>query len=318
MKTFAHITLCVFILLALAGCNSDVFVDDFEPSVSELELDGNGDSATIRFNTSNWNLLEVYTFFGDPTRYKVYDADGKLLEENSEYPYIKGLGKIVCDNEKVDFMIERTSPDEVKITVNENVRSVSSQFMVKASNEYESKNINITISPSDRYIFHHITYSLDAYLYDGNETSVKERFIVYNENYSQPFIITFFPFRNGYRYVNFKSDDWEAFRLLEEGNVSVEIPSMEEGSLVMKGEQVQYTTEYQKLPLPFPDTEEKKVAVPAYTNQAVILLLQYEWFETEYTLYAVHPKTGKQRTIKGTLQSKMPVNYYIKRENINE
>ena len=71
-----------------------------------------------------------------------------------------------------------------------------------------------------------------------------------------------------------------------------------------------------RLPLPFPDTEKKEISIPPKTTQRIIVLLECEWFETEYTLYAVHPKNGRQRTITGTLQSKMPGKCYIARENI--
>lgn len=54
MKTLLHIVVYIFILMGLSGCNSDVFVEDFQPSVSDVTLEGNGDSVTIRFKSSNW------------------------------------------------------------------------------------------------------------------------------------------------------------------------------------------------------------------------------------------------------------------------
>ena len=90
---------------------------------------------------------------------------------------------------------------------------------------------------------------------------------------------------------------------------------MENEWLGMNGVQAQYTSEQQALPLPFPDTEKKEISIPPKTTQRIIVLLECEWFETEYTLYAVHPKNGRQRTITGTLQSKMPGKCYIAREN---
>ena len=63
MKTFLHIAVYLLIFLGLSGCNSDVFIEDFQPSVSDVTLDGNGDSVTIHFKSSNWNLLHVYDYY---------------------------------------------------------------------------------------------------------------------------------------------------------------------------------------------------------------------------------------------------------------
>lgn len=317
MKTFINLVASVLVLLAFYGCNADVFVDDFKPSVSELTLDGNGDETTIRFKASNWDVLEISSYSSASFNYKVYDANGKLTTEQN-FPYLKGLGKIVLEDKDTEFTVERSTPEEVKITVGENVRSDPFQFILVASNEYEFKDIYVTISPSDRYVFDRITYSLDTYFYDEPFESTK-RLEVHNSNGGGPVGWTLFPFKNKHRKVMFTSDDPEAFNLLEKETLTLEIPSIVgEGSLQMNGEQAQYIAEVQSLPLPFPDTEEKEVIIPPYTSQLITLLMQYEWFETGYILYASHPKTGKQRIITGALQSRMPKKYYITREALNE
>ena len=122
------------------------------------------------------------------------------------------------------------------------------------------------------------------------------------------------PYENVYHEVMFRSDMPELFQLLGESNLTVEIPSVENGHLQMNGKQVRYTSKQQTLP--FSNTEQIEVSIPPYTTQRITVLIEYYWFETRYALYAVHPKTGKRRTINGTLQSKMPAAYYITRENI--
>ena len=81
MKTLLHIVVYIFILMGLSGCNSDVFVEDFQPSVSDVTLEGNGDSVTIRFKSSNWDLLRVYDYYDNSSLYySVYDKDGNIEE----------------------------------------------------------------------------------------------------------------------------------------------------------------------------------------------------------------------------------------------
>ena len=314
MKTFINFTTYFLILLGLYSCNGDVFVDDFRSSDSELTLDGNGDVATIRFASSNWDLFGLYNYdenFSHP--YKVFDANGDLIMTD-QIPYLKGLGKIVCDEELIGFTVDRSNPKELKITVDENARSTHFRLMLVVGNEYESQDIYVEISPSDRYVFDHITYSLNGY---SHEWRLEETMsFIQSNNLGTPSLCLLFPYKDAHHEVVFKSDDPEAFRLLGGDNPTVEIPSMENEWLGMNGVQAQYTSEQQALPLPFPDTEKKEISIPPKTTQRIIVLLECEWFETEYTLYAVHPKNGRQRTITGTLQSKMPGKCYIARENI--
>lgn len=312
MKRFIDLTAYLLILLVFYSCNGDVFVDDFRSSDSELTLDGNGDVAVIRFASSNWDYLQIYTYDENFSySYEIYDADGQLITIE-QFPYLKGLGKIVCNEELTGFTVDRSNPQELKITVDENARSTHFQFEIIASNEYEFQEIYVDISPSDRYVFDHITYSLDAYSYEYR----KERglsSLEYNR-LDTPYSFLMSPYENVCYSVIFQSNAPGAFQLLREGNLTVEIPSMEGRSLVMNGKQAQYTPIEQKWP--FPNTEQIEVSIPPHAYQRITPLIEYEWFETRYTLYAVHPKTGKQRSITGMLQSKMPGKYEIEQKDL--
>ena len=110
MKTIVNLTAYILILLGLYSCNDDVFVDDFRTSDTEFTLDGNGDEVTIRFASSNWDLVWMYTYDSDFThQYEVYDADDNLIMRNQDV-YLKGLGKIVCNEKLTDFIIQQLNP----------------------------------------------------------------------------------------------------------------------------------------------------------------------------------------------------------------
>lgn len=316
MKTFVHIAVYTLVLLGFYSCNSDVFIDDIRPSVSELTLDGNGDSTIIHFASSSWDRLRLNTVQNFPYIYKVYDADGNLIKAE-EVPELEGLGKIVCED-LVDFTVERITPQDVKITVRENALDFPYRCSVEASNEYEYQSVTVDIQPSERYVLKRITYSLNAYLYE-KQIREKSQDKVYN-NGNATISSTFFPYINEFCKMEFISDDPVAFTLLGEKTLVVEVPTIKDGSLVMNGSQAVYTSDQQDLPLPFPlsDTISAKVVFPAHTCMRATLLLEYDWFGTEYTLYAIQPKKGKQRIIKGRLQGRVPKGHFIKREIINE
>ena len=276
MKRFLYLTVCLLILGEFYGCNGDVFVDDFRPSDSELALDGNGDVATIQFAAANWDWLAMYTASSLPVQYKVYDADNRLVTSD-QGPSLNGLGKIVCTGEMIDFTIERVHPEEVKITVGENALSAPFQFLLTASNEYEWQEIHVEISPGDRYVMDSIIYSLNAYSYDPENKIEKKEGVSFH-------------------------------------NLTVEIPSMKDGYLVMNGKRAPFISEQQMLPCS--STEQNKDIIPPRTSRYYTLSMMYDWLETRYTLYVSHSKTKKQRIVTGTLHSEMPVKYYITHKDI--
>ena len=87
MKTFTNLAAYILIFLVLYVCNDDVFVDDFRSSDSEFTLDGNGDATTIRYASSNWALIWMYTNDSEISyQYKIYDANDRLiLEDQTAY-----------------------------------------------------------------------------------------------------------------------------------------------------------------------------------------------------------------------------------------
>lgn len=311
MKTFINFTTYFLILLGLCSCNGDVFVDDFRPSDSELTLDGNGDVATIQFAAANWDWM--YVAFDFPIQYKIYDADNRLIT-NDQGPSLNGLGKIVCTGEMIDFTIERVHPKEVKITVGENALSAPFQFQLRASNEYEWQEIYVEISPADRYVMDSIIYSLDAYSYDPENKIEKKEGVSFHNLTDVSSTYTIFPFESFYHFMRFKSDVPEAFQLLGEVGLTVEIPSMKDGYLVMNGKRVPFIPAQQMLSCS--NTEQKEDIIPPRTSRYYTLSMVYDWLETRYTLYVSHPKTKKQRILSGALHSEMPVKYHITHRDV--
>lgn len=153
MKTIIKFTAYILILIIASGCNSDIFIDDFRTSETELTLDGNGDAKVIHFAASNWDLRMIYTYTdNDSYIYKVYDVDGNLIG-NEQFPYLEGLGKLVYDEDLISFNIERSNPKELKITVNKNARLTHFRFVLIVGNDYESQEIFVEVLPSDGYSF---------------------------------------------------------------------------------------------------------------------------------------------------------------------
>lgn len=314
MKAITRLTINLLILIFLYSCNNDVFIDDFRTSNCNINLDGNGDDVTVPFASSNWNLMGIFPETNSAAhQYEIYDADGNLIKKDRDV-YLKGLGKVVCNEKLNHFIIQRSNPKELKIIVDENLNHDIFNLRLVVGNENESQDIYVTITPSDRYVLDHITYSLTDYFHEKRLEEIYSITIQNNSNDSITFHVK--PFNNVYHKVTFKNDNPEDWLIVKENDLNIEIPSFENERLAMKGLQAHYTHNTQSLALPFPNTKEVKISIPPNTTQKTTLFADYEYFETKYTLYVVNPKNGKKRTLTGTLQSMMPTEKIYKGINI--
>lgn len=55
----ARIALWLLLPVLLGSCNSDIFVDDFTPDVTEFSMSGRGDVRTIHFKSDDWSRLRL-------------------------------------------------------------------------------------------------------------------------------------------------------------------------------------------------------------------------------------------------------------------
>lgn len=312
MKAIKNITTSLFLLIVLQACNSDVFVDDFRPSATEITVDGDEGKASIRFASGEWDILDVFTANGGYMSCTVYDEEGNSMSGST----LKGLGKIVFQDDVVSFTVERPAPREVKVTASVNISNSDYHFDIMASNDYESHLINVTIPAMGKYVIDHIDYSLSPIFYSANGMEFEYGFKINNVS-DTPMTYILTPYWEKRRKVRFILEDGYA-NALEEGQ-DIEIPcANSDGSLSMKGDRVRFSTEEMRLPLPFDDTVQKEVVIPANTYQYIRLLLTYEEFDTECTFYATHPKTGKQHIFTGKFRSKMPIDYFVIREDLDK
>lgn len=312
MKDIKNITTFLFLLAGLQACNSDVFVDDFSPSATEITVDEANGEASVRFASGEWDVLNVFTIYGSYLSCTAYDTEGNATPGST----LTGLGKLVCENDIVSFTVERPTSREVRVTAVENVSNSDYCFDIMASNDYESHTVSIIIPAMGKYVIDHIDYSLSPFFYSANGMEYDHGFKI-NNNSSNPLTYILKPYWEKWHKVRFILEDGYA-NALEEGQ-DIEIPcANSDGSLSMKGDRVRFSTEELRLPLPFDDTEQKEVIIPANTYQWIQLFLTYEEFDTECTLYATHPKTGKQRTFTGKFRSKMPIDYFVTREDLDK
>lgn len=310
--------------LLLCRCNGDVFVgEQLKASVTELELDGNGDTQTVTFNSSDWNIVGVYN---DPVssdialNWKSFDQEGKLIENtNGEAAYLKGFGKIVFyDWEGFEqFRLERNKGKELTIVVEENTGRHFRDIQINLDNDddvYNPEIIRLNIPPCERYevvgfIFPDTPSSYTKRAYTQNCT-VK----IDNSHSDTPLTTTLYPFTGSSRRFTFYTTPWPIpSGLTKDDQLTIELPMYQNGKLIPSGIFVPYHNGGNvEFPLGDLEKETVEVTVPARTKQDIEIWVNLETFDTSYTLAIRNPRSGKVRTYTGEMDSATPYDYFLK------
>lgn len=301
-----YILICILII---CSCNSEVFIDDFSPSTTELNLNGDGDSAVVSFAHSNWDILGVVSKKGNyPLAGDIIDSQGTLLATNKMLTF-KGLCTLSYDDGLTDFSIKRSSSNQLKIIIGENARKSDAPIIIIVGNQYEEKTISIDISPSGKYTLDKIVYSsedLQQYTYIVETDS-----ITVNNQGKDTITIQWKPYEGQYRTVSFSSDNPIAFRLLGNEPIPIRLPYLVNGKLVQddKGDMGYYSVKGQ-IEQSFPDVT-KDIKIPPFSSRTIYHLIEYQVFWTYYTLHATNQNSGKERTVTGMFTSKLPIGYFV-------
>lgn len=310
--------------LLLCRCNSDVFVgEQLKASVTELELDGNGDTQTVTFNSSDWDIVDVYPYSassGLSLYWRIFDQEGNLIEENYGDAHLKGFGRIEYyksdwDDTKICHL-ERNKGKELTIVVEENIDLYTWEFQINLDNDddfYHPEIINLRIPPCDRYEVVGFTFpdtpsSYHKRAYTSNYTAKID-----NSHSDTPLTTTLYPFAGASREFTFYTTPWSLpSDLMKDDQLTIELPMYQDGKLIPSGIFAPYhnggTIEF---PLENLEEETVEVTVPARTKQEIEVWLYLETFDTSYTLAIRNPKSGKIRTYTGEMDCDIPYDYFL-------
>lgn len=277
----------------ICSCNSEVFIDDFSPSMTEFNLSGDGDSVVVSFAHSNWDILGVVSKNGNyPLAVDVIDSQGTLS-------YNDGL---------TDFKIKRTSSNKLKIIIGENARKSAAPIDIFVGNQYEQKTISINISPSGQYALDKIVYSSED-LQQWTDIVKTDSITVHNQG-KDTIVMQWKPYEGQYRTVSFTSENQTAFKLLGNEPIPIRLPYLVNGKLVQDGNgDLGYYSGRGQIAQSFPDVT-KDIKIPPYSTKTIYHLIEYQVFRTYYTLHALNQNSGKERIVTGMFTSRLPVGYF--------
>lgn len=320
LKTIFTIIIAVSIL---HGCNSEVFISDFAPSINEVLLSEKDSVAEVGFESSDWDVRSVFFIDEDSNYYSIngdiYGHDGNLVYKDSHL-YTDGLElvKLVVSHPDIKLTIERKDVKHLVLSNSENMDDETKRIYLNIGNKYNSKHISVDIEPSSRY-------NLDSIVYTVSPYSVMDSMIQKRDVYGcinpTEHVSTFdvYPYRNfkiEYSFVN--EHEWETMLTEEQLKIfgkdapMVPVPVIYQDSPVMSTVTLPLSAAVQNLPLPEEMLEIKEtVSVNPNKQRTCRIKCWYKYYGVWFKIYASHPVIDEKRILNGVLNIFYPQSYEI-------
>ena len=324
MKSLLKIIHTVIIaVIVLHSCNSEVFISDFAPSVSEVQLSEKDPVSEIYFESSNWDIQSVYDMDenGNYNEIKgdIYGLDGSLIAENASL-YTNGLGqvKIKVLHPDIKLTIERKDGIHLVLSGSENMNYETKRVYIDIGNTYNGRQISVDIEPSTRYNLDSIVYT-ESYLIMDNMMQKRDaiHYINSTNNISTFDVYPYKNFKIEYSFVN--EHEWETVLTEEQlkifGKDAPMVPVRvinQYGSPVMSTVTLPLSAGVHHLPLTEEMLEIKEiVSVSPNKQRTCIIKCWYKYYGIWFKIYASHPVTGEKRILKGLLDIYYPQSYEV-------
>lgn len=320
LKTIHIVLIAVFIL---HGCNSEVFINDFAPSISEVRLSEKISVSEIGFESSNWDVKSVF-FIDEEGVYHgingdIYGHDGNLVYKDS-YLHTDGLElvKLEVSHPDIKLTIERKDVKHLVLSNSENMDNKTKRIYLNIGNKYNSKHISVDIEPSSRYNLDSIVYTVSSYIVMDSMIQKRDVYGCINptEHVSTFDVYPYKNFKIEYSFVN--EHEWETVLTEEQLKIfgkdapKVPVPVISQGNPVLSIVTLPLSASVQTLPLPEEMLEIKEtVSVSPNKQRTCRIKCWYKYYGIWFKIYASHPITGEKRILDGLLDIYYPQSYEI-------
>lgn len=320
LKIIHIVLIAVFIL---HGCNSEVFISDFAPSINEVRLSEKDSVSEIGFESSNWDVKSVF-FIDEEGVYHgingdIYGHDGNLVYKDS-YLYTDGLElvKLEVSYPDIKLTIERKDVKHLVLSNSENMAYETKRIYLNIGNKYNSKHISVDIEPSSRYNLDSIVYTVSSYIVMDSMVQKSDVYgcINHTEHVSTFDVYPYKNFKIEYSFVNEHELETvlteEQLKIFGKDAPMVPVPVISQGSPVMSTATLSLSADVQNLPLPEEMLEIKEtVSVSPNKQRTCRIKCWYKYYGIWFKIYASHPVTGEKRILKGVLDIFYPQSYEI-------
>lgn len=320
LKTIHIVLIAVFIL---HGCNSEVFINDFAPSINEVRLSEKDSVYEIGFESSNWDVKSVF-FIDEEGIYhsingNIYGHDGNLAYKDS-YLHTDGLElvKLEVSHQDIKLTIERKDIKHLVLSNSENMAYETKRIYLNIGNKYNSKHIPVDIKPSSRYNLDSIVYT-ESHLF--KDSIIQKRYASHYINSLNKVtthdIYPYSYFKADYSFVN--EHKWETVLTEEQLKIFgkdipiVPVPVISRSGWPVKSDiTLPLTADIHNLSVSDEMLKIKEeVTVSPNKQRTCTTKCWYKYYGIWFKIYASHPITGEKRTLDGLLDIYYPQSYEI-------
>ena len=312
---------CTSLLAAamLAGCNDDVFIDNFMTEVPQVLLSEEDSCAAVRFDASNWGVLKCYSLYGG------MDMSATTLGgEPQELPWhTGGNGRLDYGDRFLDFHLEKTGGGRLDMTLRENLYDEPVRMYIEVGNEYETRMLEPLLMPTPKYTVDSVAYDWGSFSSWSEDPKVEIAYstVVDNRGSSQPVSVRMYPYRYSKRIATFYASDanWVEHnyrRVFGNSLPKIEIPDVTDGEAAMQGTEVEFGVARQTMDYGRDTDFSIDIKVEAGAWQEITIANGIRTYSVPYTVYASCPWSGRRRIYSGTLVCSCPEGYLVAKHDM--
>lgn len=318
-KCLACCPVWAIVVLALSGCNSGVFVDDFLPDIPSLSLTEEENRATVSFEADNWGILRSDYMNG---AFQTWATD---LEGNSiDLPLGEGQpGIVYIRDDFFDLRVEKRNRRELSVSILENLYDYPFELSLVVGNCYEEKSVPLRVGPTAKYRVDSVSYDWSQFFTYDYKAEWVYSIIVDNTQSTDTTWAHIRPYEKAARRVRFSilgevmGKDYYT-TILGDPLPEVAIPDVADGQPVMQDTRVPFDTEEQDLPVDLDKDFSVPVPVPGGKKMEVSAYVSIEYYHVPFAIHCSHPRSGRTRTFSGILRSERPYDYFFTKTDLTE
>ncbi|MDD2476613.1 MAG: hypothetical protein PHI32_11965, partial [Dysgonamonadaceae bacterium] len=182
--------------------------------------------------------------------------------------------------------------------------------------------IEVQLAPTQKYQIDSIVYDFDKFETDEGRLKEMQELIIDNDA-SSPLTVCFLPYRLSTHEIFFYDSKtvWEEklFTLLLGTPLpEITIPDVADGKPVLRDTKIAFGIEKQHLAVDLDKELCVDVTIDAFDKRKVIVFNVMRSYSVPYKIYISNPRTGKELTFSGKLNSSEPIDYYIIKRVLDE
>lgn len=299
-REFRISVVALLVVILFAGCNSDIFVEQVTPSASEVTIDGDGGTCTVRFQPKGLKYISLDTYHTG-----IYY--NKAGEEISEYSPASEVARINYTDNSVIFDVI-IDDDKLTVTSTEQTYDISWQTGIQLDYGYTAEFIGIEILPGKPAELIQISYLMENMTV---QSVAKTDYISanYHNGGASEVNVKVMPYIAQQASATLEPDDI-SFRYL---HLDAPLPTCVDGMWIVgdKNYGFELGTKLYYFPELLDRHLEVPVTIPPYSDVKVTSVVLYSSLRVPFCAVFRNPVSGRERFTFGVCGVLEPVSYDI-------